>query len=41
MIKIGENNNCKYMIIGYHGRKGVKGDPTLIGQTVKHSVYHS
>jgi len=36
-----EEFGTKMLFIGYHGRKGAKSDPTIMGSTVKHTIYNT
>ncbi|CAD8078936.1 unnamed protein product [Paramecium primaurelia] len=41
ILNIAGNLNVSYLIVGFNGRKGVKQDATILGQTVRNSVYNS
>ncbi|CAD8184392.1 unnamed protein product [Paramecium pentaurelia] len=41
ILSIAGDLNVSYLIVGFNGRKGVKQDVTILGQTVRNSVYNS
>ncbi|CAD8183220.1 unnamed protein product [Paramecium octaurelia] len=41
ILTIAGDLNVSYLIVGFNGRKGVKQDVTILGQTVRNSVYNS
>ncbi|CAD8092797.1 unnamed protein product [Paramecium sonneborni] len=41
ILNIAGDLNVSYLIVGFNGRKGLKQDVTILGQTVRNSVYNS
>ena len=41
IIALAESLTINYIFLGYSGRKGKKMDPSLLGQTVKNSLYRT
>lgn len=38
--KIAKDNEADFIVMGYHGRKGEKEDPTLLGSAVEYMAHH-
>ncbi|KAM3136001.1 hypothetical protein pb186bvf_011806 [Paramecium bursaria] len=41
ILRLAEKNNVVILVVGFHGRKGEKQDITILGQTLRNSVYFS
>ena len=40
IMKIADENNANFLVLGYHGRKGPKEDPTLLGSAVEYMAHN-
>ncbi len=41
ILKKAEELKATYLFLGYHGRKGPKKDPTIMGTTIKFMTFES